>query len=196
MDTEFDRITWIIGDPDLSEDDRQLIRETLLEPDNESRAKAWNKLVGKNQLSEWAWFEIRGQLLRALTNPYETYLDSLHPREAGVLRFIASGFSLAQVAEKFGVDANRIKEIYLPAGEGFRAQFQEAISLLQAYIEKFQIVEIVELAGIARDMNYFKTEDLVTTRLLLKFCSGGLITSHSGKTYILSNDLKDSVVKL
>lgn len=196
VDSEYDRIFWLIGDPDLSEEERQLIQETLLEQDRDNRAKMWNKLFGQNQLSQWAWFEIREQLLAALTPPYETYLDSLHPREAGVLRFLASGMDIPQVAHKFGVDEKQIKVIYCRAGEGFRLEFQETISHLQSYIEKFRIVDLVELAGVARDINPDETRDFLATRLLLKFCSGGVVTNKRGITYVLSNDLKDSIDKL
>lgn len=187
MDPEPQVIRWILADPDLGRDDRQLIEETLLEEDAKRRSQHWPRLVETVRNESWAWHEIRSQLLFSLRRTGDDFLDELHPREAGVLRSVASGMTVAQIAERFGVTTNRIVQVHAEASEKVRQEFAESVNLLQDHIESMGIVELSRLAGLVRDLPLDRRTEFAFTRILLQFCSARIYESPNNAVYVLSN---------
>jgi hypothetical protein len=186
-DSVNDKIQWLIADPDLKPDEKSLVEKTLLESDAETRASKWATLIEKFRNLEWGWHEIRTAVMQAVEFEGDLFVDSLHPREAGVVRSIAGGMSTQEIAEKFGVDNARIVKIYAEAGEKIRQRFEQFIDEMQTIIEKKGIVDLQQLAGVAKDFDTHYGTPWQFTRLLLLFCSGKTFTTRDQKTYVLSN---------
>ena len=182
-----DKIEWLIADPDLEPDEKSLVEKTLLESDAEIRALNWPTLIEQFRSLEWGWNGLRAAVMQAVDFEGELFLDSLHPREAGVVRSVAGGMSTKEIAEKFGVENKRIVKIYAEAGEKIRQRFEPLIDELQTFIEKKGIVELQHLAGVAKDFDTHHRTPWHFTRLLLLFCSGKTFTTGDQKTYVLSN---------
>lgn len=196
VDDQSQVLRWLVSDPDLLPSDRQLIEEALLQENPDKRAQKWPLLMEARKRDSWAWHDLRAQLFANIHNHGDQHLESLHPREALVLRSIASGSTLEAVAEKFGVETARIVVIYAEAGEKFRQRFSVEVALLQACIERLGIVTLEHLAGVARDPQADEKVPFIFTRLLLKFCSGHIRQGLNGTTYILSNSAFEDVVPL
>lgn len=186
-DSEEEIIRWTLADPDLSEGDRKLIEETLLEADPMKRATRWPLLVRAVQDETWGWHGIRFMLFTSLYGVGERFLDQLHPREAGVLRSIGNEATVEQIAERFGVDTKRIVLIQAEASEKVRTEFSDEVASLQDYIDSSGIVAISNLAGLVKDLPTEKRGHFTFTRILLQFCSARSIRDASGETYLLSN---------
>ena len=196
IDEESQVLRWLISDPDLGLADRQLIEDTLLVSDPNKRAKGWPLLLEAKRSGSWAWHDLRATLFANIVNRGDAFLESLHPREAGVLRSIASGMSPESIAEKFGVETARIVMIYAEAGEKFRREFSAEVNVLQDCIEKLGIVTLEHLAGLARDLDSEGRVQFIFTRLLLKFCSGRYRQGPTGAVHIFSNDAFEEVAPL
>jgi hypothetical protein len=181
------KIQWLIADPDLNADETSLVQMTLLESNAEIRALNWPTLIEQFRSLEWGWHGVRTAVMQAVDFDGEIFLDSLHPREAGVVRSVAGGMSTQEIAEKFGVDNKRIVKIYAEAGEKIRQRFEPLIDEMQTFIEKKGIVEVQQLAGVVKDFDTHYRTPWHFTRVLLLFCSGKTFTTRDQKTYVLSN---------
>lgn len=182
-----DKVRWLIADPDLEADERSLVEKTLLEADSFNRASNWPILIEQFRSLAWGWSAMRTAIMRAVDFEGDVFIDSLHPREAGVVRSVAGGMSTQEIAEKFGVDNQRIVQIYSQAGEKIRQRFEPIIDEMQTFIEKKGIVELQQLAGVSKDFDTHHRTPWQFTRLLLLFCSGKTLTTRDGRTYVLSN---------
>jgi hypothetical protein len=196
-DSSENLINWLLDDPDLSSQTKVLVSGVLFDSDPISRASKWPELINLLQRSDFAWTEWRESLnavLRSYMLPFDAVMDELHPREAGVLKSSSAGMSFTEIAEKFGVDEARIIGIYAEGLEKVRQSQVGLIAELQSAIDIRRVSSITELAGVIRETQ--NSRDFLFTKMLLRLCSGRLITGHHGAEIVLSEHAFNSARQL
>lgn len=184
LDSKDSVANWLCSDPDLSHEERNLVRDVYFEPDNLIRARNWRELVSSLNANTFAWGDWRQAFRYCETNSVEVALDALHPREAGVIRGLAAGMTVFEIAEKFGVSEYRIKGIRKLALDKLGESLAIQKSLVTSSLGDSAASCLSELAGLIREFVPFRI-DFPQSRVLALVANGKLVKSSAGASIVL-----------
>lgn len=188
LDSKDSVANWLCSDPDLSHEERNLVRDIYFEPDNLIRARNWRKLASSLNANTFAWGDWREAFRYCQTNSVDVALDALHPRESGVIRGLAAGMSVSEIAEKFGVSETKIKGIRKLAFDSLMNLLARERGLVTSLLSQAGAACLSELAALIREFAPSRI-DFPQSRVLVLITNGKLVQSSAGESIVIWQEM-------